>query len=244
MSEKRYYYNGKLSENSTVNLDGQEFHHMANVLRQRAGESVTLFNGDGYFYHGTIEKIDKKMAQIVINSKQKSVSEPRLNLEVFQALVKGDKLSLITQKLAELGASKLNLFESKFCDVKSGTGKSERLDTISVSASKQCGRATLLQVDGTFSIKQVAEKISNYDAFFVAYENETGETLSGELIKIKPENINSVAVMIGAEGGFAPEEIQLLKDNGAKIVTLGRRILRTETASIAATALITQLLDV
>ena len=243
MSEKRYYFDGKLEENTVVKLEGQEFHHMANVMRERVGNSVILFNGNGNFYFGNIEEINKKFANVVIKSKQKSLAEPSINLDVYQALAKGDKLSLITQKIAELGANKLCLFESKFCDVKSNTGRSERLDAISVAASKQCGRATLLKIDGIFSVSKVAEKVSSYDCFFVAYENETGETLADAIDKIKATGKKNIAIMIGAEGGFDPEEIALLTRSGAHIVTLGKRILRTETAAIAGTALIMQEMD-
>lgn len=243
MSEKRYYFEGDLNSMQTVNIDGQEFHHMVNVMREREGDSVTLINGDGYFYYGVVQQITKKAATIVIKSKQKSTNEPTIFLDVFQALAKGDKLSLITQKVAELGASRLSLYESKFCDVKSGAGKGERLENIAISASKQCGRATILNTRGIFSIKEVAEKIASYDKFFVAYENETGETLSDEIDKIKGKNMKNIAIMIGAEGGFSPDEIELLRQNGAVVVTLGKRILRTETAAIASTALIMQELD-
>jgi len=241
MKEKRFFYNGNLKENTVIDFEGEEFHHLANVMRARVGDKVCLFNGDGNFYFGEVKSISKKFAEIKINRKEESKSEPQITLTIYQALAKGDKLSLIMQKITELGASKLCLFESDFCDVKANSNKQERMDSISVSAAKQCGRATIVQSEGIFSIKEVADQIKDYDAFFVTYENEDGHTLTDSLQK--HADLKNIAVMIGAEGGFATKEIQLLKDSGADIVSLGKRILRTETAAIACTAVVMQLLE-
>lgn len=242
MKEKIYFINQNLSLNQTVNLDGDEFHHLSSVMRSKVNDNIILFNGDSNFYYGKINSINKKFAEINIYDIKKSENEPNINLTVYQALAKGDKLSLVMQKITELGASKLCLFESKFCDVKGNTGKQERLDNISISASKQCGRASIVETEGILKLKDILPNIKNYDKFFVAYENETGETLTSHLLENK-KSLKNVAIMIGAEGGFAEEEIKLLKENGAIIVSLGKRILRTETAAITCTALITQILE-
>lgn len=242
MKEKRYYFNGNLSVGKTIILEGDEFHHLTNVMRSRIGERICLFNGDGTFYFGNVMSISKKQAEIDIVESQKSLNEPTINLIVYQALAKGDKLSLIMQKITEIGAIELALFESKFCDVKANTHKSERMESIAISASKQCGRATITKTTGVYSIKQVAEKIKEFDAFYVAYENQDGNTLAKDLLANK-DSIKNVAIMIGAEGGFADDEIQLLEENGAKIVSLGNRILRTETAAIVCAGVIMQMLE-
>jgi len=242
MKEKKYYINQNLYVGQKVSLEGDEFHHLSNVMRSRVGDKVCLFNGNSNFYFGVINSISKKSAEIQIDSEIKSENEPTIKLTIYQALAKGDKLSLIMQKITELGASKLCLFESKFCDVKGNTGKQDRLESISVSAAKQCGRASIIESDGVFSVKEIASQIKNFDKFFVAYENETGKSLVDVLLKEKSK-LNNIALMIGAEGGFAEDEISLLKENGAEIVALGKRILRTETASIAGTATIMQILE-
>ena len=242
MKEKRYYYNGNLTENSSIIMEGEEFHHLTNVMRSRVGDKICLFNGDGCFYFADIKAINKKNAEIVITRKEESTNEPTIHLSVFQALAKGDKLSLIMQKITEIGASELCLFESDYCDVKAHSNKQERMDSISISAAKQCGRATIVESKGIYKIKDIAEMISEYDAFFVAYENEDGHTLTDSLLKNK-DNLKKVAIMIGAEGGFSEKEINLLKESGADIVSLGKRILRTETASIVCAGLISQILD-
>ena len=242
MKEKRYFVNENLKNNMLVTIEGEEYHHMANVMRSRVGERVCLFNGDGNFYFGNIKNLSKKYGEVLIDEVQTSENEPQITLDLYQALAKGDKLSLITQKITEIGASNLCLFDSKFCDVKANTTKHERLETIAISAAKQCGRATITGVVGITNIKEVASKIKNYDAFYVAYEAKDGKTLAGELIK-NESKLKKVAVMIGAEGGFSEDEIELLEQNGAIIVSLGKRILRTETAAIACSALVMQILE-
>lgn len=242
MKEKRFFYNGDLAINDYVKLDGEEFHHLTNVMRTRINDRVCLFNGNGNFYFGEITEISKKFATIFIDKMEKSNGEPNVKIDVFQALAKGDKLSLIMQKITELGASNLYLFESKFCDVKNNTNKQERMDLVSISASKQCGRATYVSSYGVLKIKEILTKIDDYDAFFVAYENEDGHTLCESVLRRKNE-LKKVAIMIGSEGGFSEDEILSLKEAGADIVSLGRRILRTETASISCTALLSQILD-
>ncbi len=242
MKEKRFYFNGNLNENSSICLDGDEFHHLANVMRAKIGEKVCLFNGNGIFYFGEITQINKKNAEILINYSEKSKNEPLVNLTIYQALAKGDKLSLVMQKITEIGASEMAIFDSVFCDVKANTTRAQRLETIAISAAKQCGRASITKQTGVFKLKEVAEKISEYDAFLVAYEAEDGLTLSNFLIENKPQ-LKNIAIMIGAEGGFSEKEIELLKSNGAKIVSLGNRILRTETASIISAGLAMQILE-
>lgn len=242
MKEKRYFYNGTIYINSVITLEDEEFHHLVNVMRSRVGERVCLFNGDGNFYFGEVRAINKKNAEIMVTSSEKSNNEPTIKLTIYQALAKGDKMSLVMQKITEIGASTLCLFESEFCDVKANTHRQDRLDTISVSAAKQCGRASLVQTKGIYKFSEIAEQITDFDAFYVAYEAEDGSTLASSLIENK-NNLKNIAIMIGAEGGFSQKEIELLKNNNAKIVSLGNRILRTETASIVCAGLAMQILE-
>ncbi len=242
MKEKIFYYSGSLSENIIINLEGDEFHHLSNVMRARSGDKLVLFNGDGTFYHAEIVTIAKKYAEVKVLVAEKSKNEPKVEFVLFQALAKGDKLSLIMQKISEIGASELAIFDSEFCDVKANSTRVDRLETIAISASKQCKRASVVKQSGVYKIEEVAKMIGEFDAFFVAYENEDGKTLASEVLKNK-DKLKKVAVMIGAEGGFSQKEIELLKSSGAKIVSLGQRILRTETAAIVTTGLVMQLLE-
>ena len=243
MKLKRYYYNGQLHAGQAITLEGEEFHHMANVMRTRAGEQVELFCGDGYDYVGVIEELGKKSAKIFIQEQKQNLCNPNVQIDVFQALAKGDKLSLITQKITELGAHKLVIFESKFCDVKTNTGKLEKLDLVTISACKQCGRSVPVEIEGVVSLSNIEKMTKDYDKFLLFYEAEDGNTLKAEIEKLKTTKLNKIAIMIGPEGGFEKGEIDELKNAGATIVGLGNRIMRTETASIAGVAVLSQLID-
>ena len=242
MKEKRFYFCGELIENNIIFLEGEEFHHLSNVMRARVGDKLILFNGDGNFYHAEILEVSKKFAKIKVFDAEKSLNEPKIELCIYQALAKGDKLSLIMQKITEIGASELAVFDSEFCDVKANTTRVDRLETIAISAAKQCGRATITKQTGVYKFNEVIEKIKDYDAFYVAYENEDGLTLAKDLCA-KKDKLKKVAIMIGAEGGFSVTEIDALKNAGATIVSLGNRILRTETASIVCAGVIMQILE-
>lgn len=241
MKDKIFFCEKGLKENCKISLDGEEHRHLSLVMRAKVGDNVTLICGDNYFYKGKILAITKNYTEILIESKEESCSEPKINLTVFQALAKGDKISLITQKISELGATDLYLFESKFSDVKRNTQNHERLKSIAISASKQCKRAKILNINRELSLREVAGMIKNYDKFYLAYENESNLNFVSELLK--SDDDKNIAIMIGAEGGFSDDEIELLKSNGATIVSLGSRILRTETAAIAMTALAIQILE-
>ena len=221
-----------------IALVGDEFHHLANVMRIKAGEKVCLFNGDGFDYICEVLSVDKKQAVLRVLSKDKNDSEPNVKLTVFGALSKGEKMSLIAQKLTEIGAVAYYNFYSKFCDVKPTTTRLEKLEKTVVSACKQCGRSVLMKTsEKVLNVKELAEKIKNYDACYLAYENEENCLLYDELKK-NAKSLKNVAVIIGAEGGFETSEVELLQKAGAKVVSFGKRILRTDTASIFACSLI------
>lgn len=243
MKLKRYYTTQNLENLTNVTIDGDEFHHMVNVMRTRVGDSVELFCGNKYNYIAQVVDIQKKQALLSIKSKSENVCEPTVNLHVYQALVKGDKLSLITQKITELGVSELYVFDSKFCDVKANTGKLDRLSLVSASASKQCGRSSVVNINGVININQVCNNIKNYDKFYVFYEAEEKDNFKNHLLNLLNTNVKNIAIMVGAEGGFDAQEIQKLTSSGAIIVGLGKRILRTETASIIGSALVMQMLE-
>ena len=243
MKLKRYFYPDQIEVGQKVWLSGDEFHHLVSVMRTRVGDKVQVFNGDKNNYVASVDSIEKKFAVLMVESKESNAVEPKIQLDVFQALAKGDKLSLVMQKITELGASNMFVFESKFCDVKANTGKLDRLELVSVSACKQCGRSSLVGIHGVIDLKDTTNLINNYDAFLVCYEATEGNTLSAAIQNLKKINATKVAIMIGAEGGFDKTEIDMLEKGGAKIISLGSRILRTETATIATTATIMQMFE-
>jgi len=236
MKLKRYFIECELNENYIVNLEGEEFHHLKNVMRTRVGDKVELFNGTTINAEATIKSIDKNSASLYIEKVETNQSEPKINFTLFQAVCKGEKLSLITQKITELGASNLCVFYSQFTDIKDKTSKLDKLDRVCISACKQCGRSSTLNINGVIAFSDMINEAKKLDKVYVAYENADGITLYDSLIK--NANFKNIGLIIGAEGGFSKEEIKILKENNFEIVSLGKRILRTETAAIAGSSTI------
>ena len=242
MERKRFYFEKQNLKNNQIVLNSDEFHHMINVMRLREGDSVVLFCGDGMDYNCTIEEIKKKEAILKVEGIVKNNTEINSNIVVFQALAKGEKLSLIAQKLTEIGISEMCVFESKFCDVKTNTSRLDKLNKVVISASKQCGRSTIMKInDKPITFNDLLNRIKEFDVCYIAYENETKQTLAENMLARK--TIKSAAVIIGPEGGFAKEEVGKIVEAGAVSVSLGARILRTETAAIYSASIISGLLE-
>ncbi|MBQ0017187.1 MAG: 16S rRNA (uracil(1498)-N(3))-methyltransferase [Clostridiales bacterium] len=244
MARKFYIKSEKSFEfENNIIVEGDEFNHIANVLRYKIGDKITIIDGSGTDYECEIIEINKKNLLLKILSMKDCESETKSFVSVFQALVKGDKFELIIQKLTELGVKKLVPFSSEFCQVKPNTTRLDRLEKISIEALKQCGRAKQLEIDKVKSFKEMIEELSSYDKVVFAYENAS-ENLSPkifeDILKMKDKK---VAIVVGSEGGFSKDEAKELENlKNIKTVSLGNRILRAETASITLTSIVMYLL--
>lgn len=235
MSKKFYLENlSNCTINDCLQFDGEEFSHIALVLRKSVGDILCFIDGSGYDYIAQIGTIGKKNMTIKVLSKTLSQNETKTNVTVFQALVKGDKFELITQKLTELGVNKIIPFSSEFCQVKPNTTRLDRLSKISVEALKQCGRAKKVEIDSISTFDQMIEKTKQFDLVLFAYENSSNNIDEKELSTFAGKN---VAIIVGSEGGFSEKETDMLsKLSNVRTISLGKRILRAETASIALTS--------
>ncbi|MEG1509038.1 MAG: RsmE family RNA methyltransferase [Clostridia bacterium] len=231
MEIKRFFANKEDFFDDKVNLHGDEFYHLTKVLRYKVGFNAIVCCGDDLDYYCKVEKIEKDSAVLKITKKEANNCKTKHYITLFQALPKGDKMDLIVQKAVELGVSEIVFFNSK--NVAETKFNLSRLQKICVEACKQCGRSFVPVTQGLLTFKQCAENLKTYDTQIVCYEDEKRLTLSQILKKAGAR----VAVVIGSEGGFCPEEVEILKINGAFSVTLGKRILRCETASITALAI-------
>ena len=184
-----------------------------------------------------------KYVDCKILEKTDSDVESNVALTIFQGLPKSDKMELIIQKCTELGAMNFVPVEFSRCvvklNLKDASKKIERWQKIAETAAKQSKRDLVPKVEQLLNIKDLAQKIKNYDLVLLAFENEDKNTLKNELLKIKngTEELN-IAVIVGPEGGIEENEVTLLKESGAKVVTLGKRILRTETAALSMVSII------
>ncbi len=222
-------------------IDNTDVSHITKVLRMVIGDEITLCDGMGFDYSAKISDIQSNKVICSILSKEKSDTEPNISVTLFQGLPKAAKMDYIIQKTTELGISKIVPCSLKRCVVKLDTKKAEekkceRWQKISEEAAKQSGRGIVPKVNMPLSLKEVLDSAKDYDLFFVPYEAEDTTTIKEVLTSVnEPKN---VAFMIGPEGGFDISEIDVIKKAGIKTVTLGKRILRTETAGEAALAMI------
>lgn len=231
---KRYIIDKTKFDIQNIIIDGAEHNHLKNVMRTRVGEHVIVVCGDGFDYECEVLEISKNDTRLALVEKRKNMSEPKHKLTVFQALTKSDNMNLIVQKLTELGVSTLIPFENAFVTAKDKSGKTDKLQAVSNQSIKQCRRAKAIDIRPTLSFKQVLASLKNYEVVIFANEQEKQHALSK--LDFPYENI---AIIVGSEGGFSEQEIaQLASLNNVKSISLGNRILRSETASIALTSVI------
>lgn len=225
MSAPKRFLVKNISEETV--LSGEEFNHAKNVLRLSEGGEVTLFDGSGAEYSAVITKIGK--SEMVLHTVRKGVSErdPKADLYLLVGALKGDKTELVVQKATELGVKKIGVFSSRYCAAYVNENKFSRLNRVAAEASKQCLRATVPELFYFDSFEKAVLSAEGYEDKLFACEFITES--EKEISEVK----NSVALIVGSEGGFTKEEFEYAKGQGFKGVTLGKRILRAETAAIA-----------
>ena len=224
---------------------GDDVKHIYKVLRLSEGEEVVLNNCEGTEYLGKIQSINKSEVIIDIIEKLHINNESNIKIHLFQGLPKGQKMDLIVQKGTELGIYKFipTIMNRVDVKLKGEFKKLDRLNRIALEAAKQSKRSIIPKVNEVINFEEVLAEIKNMDLVVVPYENAENFGIKTLMKKLKEDNIDidsivNVAVVIGPEGGFEENEIEKLKENNAFIVTLGSRILRTETAGFTATALL------
>ncbi len=228
------YFLTDINDNIATVTDNEAV-HLCRVMRIKTGDKVILCDKDGYDYNAVAKDISEKLITFEILDKQKNPAEPKKNLTVYMALPKSDKLEFIVQKSCELGATKLVPFISEFCVAqksKKEDSKKQRLQKISAEAAKQCGRSIPMEVCDTLTFKQLIQDIKNNDVNLFFYEHA-----DTPLSKVDFAQKQNISVIIGSEGGFSDKECEILSENGVNIISLGKRILRCETAAVTAVAL-------
>ena len=224
-----------------ITISGQDAVHISKSLRMRAGESLTVCGGLGFDMLCEITGIYGDTVELKVMERLATESEPSVRITLYQGLPKGDKLEWIIEKTIELGVNEIIpvLMQRSVSrpDAKSAAKKQERYQKQAVSAAKQCGRGIIPTVLPMMGFSAMLERLKNHQAVIFFYECG-GQPLSSVVSRIKQESATDIAIVIGPEGGFDPAEAQALQQSGAFTATLGKRILRTETAPIAAIAAI------
>lgn len=226
------YFTRELADGQAA-LTGSDAHHLANVMRARPGEQVVLCGPDGLEYTGTVTALLPGRVEFSVSEGAPSKAEPDLAVTLFVGYPKQGKLEEIIRHSVELGVSRIVPFFSRYCVAapKKEDVKNERYNRIAAEAAKQAGRAVLPRVEMPLArFSDVCGALAGYDKALFFYEGG-GEPLRAVLA---PGSARTLALITGSEGGFSPEEAGAAAAAGAVTVGLGPRILRCETAPLAA----------
>ena len=214
-------------------LVGEEFEHAKNVLRLGVGDEVVLLDNSGFEYTAVIAKCDKKQMLLNLVGKKEGGREATKEVALlFGYLKNADKNEFIVQKAVELGVKKIVAFSSEFSSAYMNANKLERLNKVSKEAAKQSLRSTAPIVEYADTLKGALEKVNAYEHKIFACEFASESEVSLSALQ------GSSAIVVGSEGGFSREEAELAKEYGFALVTLGKRILRAETAAVALTSVV------
>lgn len=238
----RFYIENNQIQDGTITLTGEDVNHIKNVLRMKNGEKAVLCNGEGKDYHCSVLDIRNDRVVFSVEEEKDTDAELRGRIYLFQGLPKKDKMELIIQKAVELGVYEIIPVMTdrtivKLEDSKKEQRKLERWQAISVSAAKQSGRGIIPRVTGVLGFQKALDYAKALDKKLMPYENEKGMGFTRETLD-QIKQTDSVGVFIGPEGGFEEKEVEEAKRNGFIPITLGKRILRTETAGLTALSLL------
>ncbi len=229
MEIRRFFAQPQDISDNTVTLWGDEFAHLSKVLRYKVGYKAVVCANDGVENYCTVTEIGKDSATLRIDE-SRVADRKNVSVTLYAGLLKNNKLDFVIQKAVELGIDRVvpfvsqNSAETKFA--------LDRANKIAKEAAKQCGSAYLTVIEPLCELKDVAEELKNYDTSVMAYEFETKTRIKDVAFSGK-----NIALIVGCEGGFQKHEAEMMREKGANIVTLGRRILRAETAGIVVCAL-------
>jgi len=239
---KFFIKSNQISENK-INLVGEDVKHIANVLRMQTDDTINICNNDtSENFLCKIESIQKEKILCEIIEKVNNETESNIDITIFQGIPKAEKMELIIQKCTELGVNTFVPVQMERCvvklDSKNEAKKIERWQKIAETAAKQCGRNKIPKVENQINLKNLLYLIKKYDIVLLAYENEQNCTLKNALKQLQNNPNLKVGIIIGPEGGIDTKEVQLLNESGVKTITLGKRILRTETVGIVMSSII------
>lgn len=233
----KFFVSQEQIQNGEIKIIGEDVNHITNVLRLKKSEKIIICNKNyEVSYVAEIIELNKEYVKCKIVSEESNSYESKINVDLFQGLPKTDKMEYIIQKSTELGVKNIYPVEFERCivkiDKKSELKKIERWQKIAEVAAKQSKRDKIPEIKNIIKLEKVCQNIKNYDKILVAYEKEDKITLKDEIRKLDKSKKLNIGIVIGPEGGLSEQEVNVLIANGANVVTLGKRILRTETASL------------
>lgn len=242
----RFFIKPEQMGQGVVRITGEDVHHICHVLRMRPGEEILVSCGDEWEYTCRLLSLEEQEVVGEILDAQKPGKELPSRIHLFQCLPKGEKMEWIIQKAVELGVYRIIPTVSARCvvklDPKRAAAKTARWNSVAAAAAKQSKRMILPEVAPVTGFRDALAQAGNLDVCLIPYERADGMQGTRELLNsITPGN--SIGILIGPEGGFEEKEVELAGKAGFSPITLGRRILRTETAGITALSVLMYLLE-
>ncbi len=241
---RKFFVESNQINNNQIEINGEDVNHIKNVLRLEIGEKIKICDKNNSInYISEITEITSKYVKCNILEEAKNQAEGNVELHIFQGLPKADKMELIIQKGTELGVTEFIpvVFKRSIVKLseKDEAKKIDRWNKIAEVAAKQSGRDIVPKVRNLENVKNICNEIKDYDIVLLAYELEEKNYIRNELQKLKLQKESyKIAVIIGPEGGIEQEEVNIMHENGAKVISLGKRILRTETVALQVSSII------
>ena len=230
MKTIRLYQNTPFTEGKTAELDSDNSHHLNKVLRFPVGKNITVFNGDGFDYTALVQD-SKKTTSLKVISKARNNTESKLDLTLAQGIAKGEKMDFLIQKAVELGVTRIIPMKLERCVVRLSDEKvQKKIDhwqKIANHASEQSGRSVIVSLSNPLSLEELLEE-TNHNGFVLHHRAQIGLSQLKETSK--------ATILIGPEGGLTEKEVSDSEVAGYQSILIGKRVLRTETASLAAIA--------
>jgi len=235
MRQSRIFTTQPLTADTTLVLEGSSGHYLSRVLRLSAGDAVTLFNGDGLDYPAVISEIRSQRVQVRITGSSEPANESPLRITLAQAVCRGERMDYVLQKATELGVFCIQPLTTQRVEIRLDASRQEKRMLhwrgVVTSACEQSGRAAVPEIKPPLALN---EWLAAGDfSLALVLDPLAGDRLSGVLVEAGP-----VAVLVGPEGGLTEDELTLVRDSGLRAVSLGPRVLRTETAGPAAIAVL------
>lgn len=234
----KFFVNSENINDHTITLEGENAKHIGNVLRAKKGDIITVCDGEGRDYECEITEITKKEVIAKVIDIFTSDNEPSVKIILYQGLPKADKMELVIQKCIEIGVDRIVPVKTEHTVVKldgKEDKKIQRWNKIAEAAAKQCGRGKIPVVDNVMTFKEAISEALSLDSAIIPYEKEKENSLKTFAKGFKGK---SIGIFIGPEGGFSNDEIDFAISKGVKSVTLGKRILRTETAGLVTSVIL------
>ncbi len=239
MSARRFFVENAHGAGERVVVDNADAHKIRDVLRLRAGDSIEIVDSSGQIFDAVLESIDGGVTaelRAVIDSRD---DDPTIDIDVAQGIPKGQKMDFVVEKLSELGVASIFPLQSERAVVREpGDEKVERWRRLAKTAAQQSGRRTILAVNDPVDLHDLLGRFVDYDAVLFPWEVASGKHTLRETLPAVMERARRVLVVVGPEGGFSHAEAERARDAGARVISLGRRILRTETAALVLVAIL------